>query len=134
MIIAGCGLWPLGFGLLAQRRCKLSGALTRAGDLSNPRRTIERCPTLDRWHSEIELEPFGLAGQRQPDRMKERFPFLPCFLAHARRRSTEGFSIDQWATCRELRGERVDHGAGAVRLVTDLRCLQRAFRRVVEKK
>ena len=50
-----------------------------------PDECVERGAALDRRHREIELEPFGLPGQREPDRMKQRLALLPRLLPHTRR-------------------------------------------------
>src|SRR6185503_4654167 len=108
--------------------------LARTGNAQNPGRVFERSPTLDGRDSEIELEPFGFPGQGQPDRMKERLALLPRLLPHARRRGAEGLAIEQRPTGREVDGERLDDGARAGGLVSDLRRLQRPFCGVVEEK
>jgi len=42
----------------------------------------DRRSRLDRRHSQIELESFALAGERQSDRMKQRLPLLARTVAH----------------------------------------------------
>src|SRR5918992_679653 len=93
-----------------QERRKRRGALLRARDAPDPRIERELRTGLHRGNREVELEPFGLASQREPDGMKERLSLLAGPLAHASRGGAEGLLVMQARARRQLLGKRGNHG------------------------
>src|SRR5215213_9545818 len=65
-------------------RCgERDGPIARARDRHQADVGAELRAAIDRRHREIELGTAAFAGQRDPDRMEERFPLLPRLLLDA---------------------------------------------------
>ena len=90
----GSPVWssPIHAAAKARRTRARARGTRRSAD--SPRRRRQLGAAIDRRHREIELRPFGAAGQRDPNRMKQRLRLLTGPRLHAVRGRAKPLAIE----------------------------------------